>query len=40
MSPVAEIKSVQLSLRGPSFLEGLTKHDIHFTFFKSKLKDI
>ena len=36
MSPVAEIKSVQLSLRGPSLLEGrLTKHDIHFKFFKA-----
>lgn len=40
MSQEAEIKSVQLSLRGPSFLEGLIKHNIRSKFFKSKLEDI
>ena len=35
MSQEAEINSVQLSLRGPFFLEGLLKHNIHSKFFKT-----
>lgn len=38
MSQEAEIKSVQLSLRGPCVLEGLIEHDVHFKFLKANWK--